>query len=278
VTVVHSSSHNLDGLTVADLVRCRLDCLTPAERKPVWVLPSNYLLIGPEPLAGFAQRAGVSHPSVLRFIVEPRFSGNAGFQAALRTELEAKLESPLAKSLEDGTEPFRNEDFLPRFANAACDDIRQSVASLPRSAFEGAGSLLADKANAIYLLGSRFTGLIATYTYMRLRVLSRNMHHMAGPLGVLAGVSAGHGPARGLGDVRRLPLPGRFRVPRPRGGEAWRAGAAHYRPVAPAHRRRSRARAPRQHRAVVELGIRRSDHLAGRRGDGGPQQPQNGTG
>lgn len=169
------------GLTVADLIHRRLDRLTPAERKPARLLLSNYPLIGLEPLTGFAQRAEVSHPSILRFVAKLGFSGYADFQAALRTELEARLKSPLAKRHGDGAEPPGNEDFLQRFAEAACDNIRQSVASLPRGEFVGALSLLADKSNAIYLLGGRFTDPVATYAYMHLRVLRRNVHHMAGP-------------------------------------------------------------------------------------------------
>lgn len=169
------------GLTVADLIHRRLDRLTPAERKPARLLLSNYPLVGLEPLAGFARRAAVSHPSILRFIAKLGFSGYADFQAALRTELEARLKSPLAKRHADGAEPPGNADFLQRFAEAACDNIRQSVASLPRREFEGALSLLAEESASVYLLGGRFTDPIATYAYMHLRVLRRNVHHVAGP-------------------------------------------------------------------------------------------------
>jgi DNA-binding MurR/RpiR family transcriptional regulator len=166
---------------VADLIHRRLDRLTPAERKPARLLLSNYPLIGLEPLASFAQRAEVSHPSVLRFIAKLGFDGYAAFQAALRTELEARLKSPLAKRHEDRAEPADSQDFLQRFADVACENIRQSVASLPRGEFEGALSLLADESATVYLLGGRFTDAMAIYAYMHLRVLRRNVHHVAGP-------------------------------------------------------------------------------------------------
>src|SRR5699024_5079087 len=109
---------------------------------------------------------GVSHPSVLRFIAKLGFDGYAGFQAALRDELGARLKSPLAKRGQDAAQAPDDDDFLQRFADASRENIRQSVASLPRSTFEGALSLLADEENAIYLLGGRFTDAIAIYSYM----------------------------------------------------------------------------------------------------------------
>ena len=180
-TKTHVPRGSESRLTVADLIHRQLDQLTPAERKPARVLLSNYPLAGLEPLKGYARNAGVSHPSILRFIAKLGFGGYAEFQAALRAELEARLKSPLSKRHEDGTETPGDEDFLQRFADASCENIRQSVASLPRSAFDGALSLLADESATVYLLGGRFTDPVATYAYMHLRVLRRNVHHVIGP-------------------------------------------------------------------------------------------------
>ena len=167
--------------SVAELIHRHLDQLTPTERKPARLLLANYPVVGLEPLAHFARRADVSHPSILRFIAKLGFGGYAAFQAALRRELEARLQSPLTKRHEDGTESPGSEDFLERFAAAACDNIRQSVASLPRSELEGALALLGDGRNTVYLLGGRFTDPVATYAYMHLRVLRPRVHHVSGP-------------------------------------------------------------------------------------------------
>ena len=81
--------------SVAELIHRRLDQLTPTERKPARLLLANYPVVGLEPLAGFARRAEVSHPSVLRFIAKLGFSNYADFQSALRAELAARFESLL---------------------------------------------------------------------------------------------------------------------------------------------------------------------------------------
>lgn len=167
--------------SVAELVHRHLGRLTPTERKPARLLLANYPVVGLEPLASFARRAGVSHPSILRFIAKLGFEGYSGFQAALRAELEARLESPLARHHGEGTEPPGSEDFLDRFAAAACENIRQSVASLPRGEFVKVLGLLGDERKTLYLLGGRFTDPIATYAYMHLRVLRPRVQHVSGP-------------------------------------------------------------------------------------------------
>lgn len=169
-----------DRTSVAELIHRHLDQLTPTERKPARLLLANYPVVGLEPLADFAERAQVSHPSILRFIAKLGFQGYADFQRALRGELEARFESPLTKPHAEGVEPGDSTDFLDRFAEAACDNIRQSVASLPRSEFEGALQLLGDRRSTLYLVGGRFTDAVATYAYMHLRVLRPRVHHVSG--------------------------------------------------------------------------------------------------
>lgn len=173
-------SQTVSGKTsVAETIHRCLDRLTPTERKPARLLLANYPVVGLEPLANFARRAEVSHPTILRFIAKLGFTGYADFQSELRAELEARLKSPLAKRHEDGAED--TDDLLARYAEAAAENIRQSVASMPRSEFEGALELLAETKNTLYLLGGRFTDAVASYMYMHLRVLRPRVYHVSGP-------------------------------------------------------------------------------------------------
>src|SRR5699024_185266 len=122
---------------------------------------------------------GVSHPSILRFIAKLGYSGYAEFQAALRYELEARLKSPLAKQAAVAGQ--HGMDLLARHAQAACLNIRQSIAAVPRTEFDGALELLCDTRNRVYVLGGRFTDSLATYVYMHLRVLRPHVEHVTGP-------------------------------------------------------------------------------------------------
>lgn len=170
-----------DRPSVAEQIHRHLDRLTPTERKPARLLLGNYPVVGLEPLATFSQRADVSHPTILRFIAKLGYEGYADFQAALRSELEARLKSPLAKRYAQATGSTADDDFLARYADSVCDNIRQSVASLPRAEFEGVLELLGDTGNTVYLLGGRFTDPVATYAYMHLRVLRPRVQHVSGP-------------------------------------------------------------------------------------------------
>src|SRR4029077_16541449 len=82
---------------VAELVRSCLNGLSPAERKLARVLLASYPIAGLESVARFAERAGVSPPTVTRFITKLGFKGYPEFQEVLRQEVQARLSSPLAR-------------------------------------------------------------------------------------------------------------------------------------------------------------------------------------
>src|SRR5947209_18734870 len=82
---------------VGELVRQRLDSLSPAERRQARALLASYPIAGLESVARCAERAGVSPPTVTRFITKLGFHGYPEFQESLRLEVQARLSSPLAR-------------------------------------------------------------------------------------------------------------------------------------------------------------------------------------
>ena len=82
---------------MAELVRQRGAELSPAERKLARVLLASYPIAGLESVARLAERAGVSPPTVTRFIAKLGFGGYPDFQAALRREIQERLSSPMAR-------------------------------------------------------------------------------------------------------------------------------------------------------------------------------------
>lgn len=175
-----ADAKNIGDASVVELIHQHIDRLTPAERRAARRLLSHYPLDGLEPLAAFAERAGVSHPTILRFIAKLGFGGYAEFQSQLRAELEARLKSPLSKRHEQRDERPTADDFLHKFAATTCENIRQSLASLPRGEFDGAVDLLAGKAGTVYVLGGRFTDPLADYIYRHLRILRPRVQHIVG--------------------------------------------------------------------------------------------------
>jgi DNA-binding MurR/RpiR family transcriptional regulator len=165
--IVADPAPSLSGGTLATEVRGRLGQLTPTERRAAHVLLSNYPFAGLETVAQYAARAGVSAPSILRFIARLGFTAYADFQRRLKEELEAQLQSPLMKRAPAHGEgsPFAD------FAQAVIANLTQTFEAIPPAEFEAVTALLADTKRRIHLVGGRFTEAIALYALRHLRVI-----------------------------------------------------------------------------------------------------------
>src|SRR5258705_12144917 len=98
---------------VGEAVRERLDSVSPAERKLARVLLASYPIAGLESVARFAERAGVSPPTVTRFITKLGFRGYTELQHSMRHEDQALLSSPLTRYRDEaapgGTDSVMND-------------------------------------------------------------------------------------------------------------------------------------------------------------------------
>jgi DNA-binding MurR/RpiR family transcriptional regulator len=155
------------GSTLATTVRARLGELTPTERRAAHVLLSNYPFAGLETVAQFAARAGVSAPSILRFIARLGFSAYADFQRRLKEELEAQLQSPLMRQAPHSRQaaPFSE------FANVVVANVTHTFESIAPAEFDAILALLADTKRRIHVVGGRFTEAIALYAVRHLRIV-----------------------------------------------------------------------------------------------------------
>jgi DNA-binding MurR/RpiR family transcriptional regulator len=164
---------------VAERVREAMPRLTNTERRAARTLLANYPLIGLETVARFAAQAGVSAPSILRFVGRIGFASYADFQRRLMGEVEARLLSPLEKAEADTRRPGRRS---PRgdFAAAVAGNIAETFRRLPNGEFEAVASILADPRRPLHLLGGRFTDSLARYMTAHLRILRPNVSHLEG--------------------------------------------------------------------------------------------------
>jgi len=161
-------------VTVAERLQLRLADLTPAERKVARVLLAEYPVRGLQPIAKLAAAAGVSAPTVVRLVSKLSFDSYAGFQRSLKSEVSARLSSPLA--MHAGRPAADLGDPLSRSEHLFCDGIRSSFARLPRAEFEQAVRLLADQRRSVTMIGGRFSSMLAEYLAAHLRVLRPNVH------------------------------------------------------------------------------------------------------
>lgn len=167
--------------TIAEEIRDRLAELTASERRAARALLANYPMLGLETVAEFAARAGVSSPSILRFTGRLGFAGYADFQRRLREEVEAQLQSPLAKG-GFAADPAAAAAHVA-FAAAVADNVAETFRHLPAAEFEAVAALLADPRRPVHLIGGRFTDPLARYMAAHLRILRAGVTHMDGQPG-----------------------------------------------------------------------------------------------
>ena len=166
-------------ITIAEAVRRALPRMTPTERKPAYTLLTNYPIAGLETVARFAARAGVSSPTILRFIGKLNFKNYSAFQRVLREELMDRQKSPLHKMPDRLMATTIGDDFLDHFSQVICENIRRSFKNISRSEFEAVVELLSKPRRPVYLLGGRLGDTAARYLYLHLRMLRPRVRHIA---------------------------------------------------------------------------------------------------
>ncbi|MEV5479707.1 MULTISPECIES: MurR/RpiR family transcriptional regulator [Streptomyces] len=158
------------GATVAERVRRAEGGLSPAERRIARALTANYPAAGLESASGLASQAGVSAPTVVRFVARLGFDGYRHFQQSLREEVQARHASPLTLAPVIGKDSPTSElvEAAQQVSGATLD---QTFAALPEQEFDRAVGLLCDPAKRIASLGGRFSQLLAEYLDLHLRLL-----------------------------------------------------------------------------------------------------------
>ena len=151
------------GSNIAERVRDSLSSLTASERRAAQTFLANYPVQGLETVAKFAAQAGVSAPTILRFISRLGFAGYADFQRALKEEVEAQLQSPLAKA--DDVPVSAKSAGKPHelFARAVAENVVETFRHLPAAEIDTVVGLLTDPRRPVHVLGGRFTDALARY-------------------------------------------------------------------------------------------------------------------
>ena len=178
---------------VGELVRHRLASLSPAERKLARVLLASYPIAGLESVARFAERAGVSPPTVTRFITKLGFTGYPEFQEVLRHEVQARLSSPLERYRDEPQEQAAGS-LLTDSLGVSRRNLQATVEQLSHHDFEEAVALLSDVRRRVLVLGGRVSGQLARYLAGQL--------HLLRPGVALVDTERG-APAQQLIDVRK---------------------------------------------------------------------------
>lgn len=156
--------------SVAAITREAMGELRAAERKVARALLGTYPVAGLETAAELAQRAGVSTPTVVRFVARLGFDGYAAFQRALMREVHAQMGSPLEQYARHDAVPS-GDDLLPFLSRAFTASVESTFAELPPSEFERAVDLLLSDDARVRVVGGRFSHVLADYLVAHLQLL-----------------------------------------------------------------------------------------------------------
>lgn len=163
--------------TIAEMIADRSDQMTAGERRAAQTLVANYPLIGLKTVADFSQQAGVSSPTILRFVARLGFQNYPDFQNRLQEELAAQLQSPSSRVERTATRSARD---LPPTIEATVENIRETFRHVSARQLADAVEPMASTRNRLLLLGGRFTDPIARYMAAHLTVIRSNVVHLAG--------------------------------------------------------------------------------------------------
>jgi DNA-binding MurR/RpiR family transcriptional regulator len=164
------------GTSIAELIADRIDAMPAGERRAAQTLVANYPVIGLKTVADFSAQAGVSSPTILRFVARLGFQNYPEFQSTLQDELAAQLQSPLSRTAERAG---RSRGTSPAL-EATLENIRETFRHVSDRQMGDIVALLSNQRAKTFLIGGRFTDPIAHYMAAHLTIIRPNVFHLTG--------------------------------------------------------------------------------------------------
>jgi DNA-binding MurR/RpiR family transcriptional regulator len=162
--------------SIAELISDRIGSMPAGERRAAQTLIANYPLTGLKTVAEFSAAAGVSSPTILRFVARLGFQNYPEFQSALRDELAAQLQSPASRTLNSSSTGGAVSPML----EATLENMRETFRHLSDKQLADIAARLAERRGKTFLIGGRFTDPLARYMAAHLAIIQPDVYHLAG--------------------------------------------------------------------------------------------------
>jgi len=162
--------------SITELIAARIDAMPTGERRAAQALIADYPMIGLKTVADFSAQAGVSSPTILRFVGRIGFQNYPEFQATLKDELAAQLQSPSSRTGAGAAEEGERTPLL----QATIDNISETFHHLSEKQEADIVAVLADRRRKVLLVGGRFTDPLARYMAAHLTIIRHGVTHLAG--------------------------------------------------------------------------------------------------
>jgi len=156
--------------TVAERIRAELGSFTRAERQLANTILENYPVSGLGSITKLSKASQVSNPTIVRMAKKLGFNGFAQMQNMLRSEVEATIASPIMRR-ERWAHRVPDTHLLNRFADAAMDNMRQTLSQIDPEEFDTVAALLTDKSHHVHIAGGRITHPIAEYLFTHMQMI-----------------------------------------------------------------------------------------------------------
>ncbi len=156
--------------TVASLIQKGQKKFTRSERQLANKILENYPASGLGSITSLSKASKVSNPTIVRLAKKLGFSGFAQMQSRLRAEVEATISNPIMRH-DRWAESVPDTHLLNRFADAAMQNIRQTLAQIDPGEFDTVAALLSDKSRHIHIAGGRITHPLADYLFTHLQMI-----------------------------------------------------------------------------------------------------------
>ncbi|MGB3146915.1 MAG: MurR/RpiR family transcriptional regulator [Paracoccaceae bacterium] len=156
--------------TVEQQIKAAFDGLTPTERQLASHIMRNYPVAALGSITALAKGAEVSTPTVVRLAQKLGFKGYPDFQSHVRTEVEERLVSPLAKH-DRWAGGVPQTHMLNRFADAVVGNLQATLAQVDHADFDAIARLMSDPDRKLFAMGGRITHSVADHFVTLMRVV-----------------------------------------------------------------------------------------------------------
>lgn len=162
-------------MTVIALLRQDMSHFPRGEKRVAQTLLAAYPIAGLETLAQLAERAGVSGPTVLRFLTRLGFSGFSDFQRVLHEEVHERL-ATVASFYEERELPGGDDAVESAFRKAR-ENVEATVGETTLGEVRSIVELLGDARGGVLCVGGMFEEPLALYLQLQLTMLRPACRH-----------------------------------------------------------------------------------------------------
>lgn len=156
------------GVSVADRIRELLPTMSPSERRVARALLTGAPTAGLESSRRLAEAAGVSGPTVSRFVQRLGFDGYPAFQAATHADVAARVMSPIEVYRAHVAGSGGRDDVSQR-AEALSRAMSVSLNELAPETLRAVTAMLVDDKRTVFTAGGWFSHVLAEHLGALLR-------------------------------------------------------------------------------------------------------------